>query len=93
MTAEQLAAEARWRDHPLDALALVRASITYDHEAEDVLLAHLDHPSTTSMLVTFARSWLLNWCGYRDGPTGEAVDAALDYLDDLTAIYSEERAA
>jgi hypothetical protein len=36
-------AEARWRDHPRDAIALIRASMAFDHEAATVAAKYADH--------------------------------------------------
>ena len=35
-------AETRWRDHPLDAIALIRASINYDNEGEEAITRFAD---------------------------------------------------
>jgi hypothetical protein len=84
--------EARWREPVLDALALVRASITYDREAQRVLLAYGEPDLVRDWLLTFARAWLLGWAGQREVGAEAAVEAALDYLDRLTAGYQEDAA-
>jgi 1,2-phenylacetyl-CoA epoxidase catalytic subunit len=56
-----------WTDAPHSAVALVRASITYDQEAEDVLSRYADD-HVHDWLVVFARSWLLDAAGIRDLP-------------------------
>jgi hypothetical protein len=81
--------EARWAEHPLDAIALVRASITYDREAQRVLLAHGEPDLVRDWLLNFAKCWLLDWAGLREIGADAAVEAALDYLDQLTAGYLE----
>jgi hypothetical protein len=43
--------------------------------------------------LTFARSWLLNWFGIRDRSSLEAVTSALAHLNELTAIYAQDRPA
>jgi hypothetical protein len=52
-----------WPDPMLDAIALVRAAITYDHEAQQVLLAYGEPDLVREWLLTFARAWLLEWAG------------------------------
>jgi hypothetical protein len=84
--------EARWREPFLDAVALVRASITYDREAQRVLLAHGEPDLVRDWLLTFAKGWLLGWAGQREVGTEAAAEAALDYLDRLSADYHEDAA-
>lgn len=84
--------EARWREPVLDALALVRASITYDREAQRVLLAYGESDLVRDQLLTFAKAWLLEWAGLREVGADAAVEDALDYLDRLTAGYREDAA-
>ena len=62
----------------LDAIALVRASITYDRKRSG--LAHREPDLVRDWLLTFARAWLLEWAGLREVGAGPAVEAALDYL-------------
>jgi hypothetical protein len=81
-----------WREPVLDALALVRASITYDRKAQRVLLAHSEPDLVRDWLITFARAWLLEWAGLPEVGADAAVESALDYLDRLTAGYREDAA-
>jgi hypothetical protein len=84
--------EACWAEYPLDAIALVRAAITYDREAKTILLAHSEPDLVRDWLLNFARAWLLEWAGLRQVGSAAAVEAALDYLDRLTAGYAEDAA-
>lgn len=65
--------EGHWREPVLDALALVRASITYDREAQRVLLAHSEPDLVRDWLLNFARAWLLEWAGLREVGADAAV--------------------
>ena len=86
--------EARWRDHPRDALALIRARLLHDDEGVRVLRTHGDADRLMDWLALFAWSWLLWSCGWRQGVDPHEVEAAaLRYLDELTAAWSEEEAA
>jgi hypothetical protein len=87
-------AEARWRDHPLDAVALVRASIALDPEAAKVVAKYADQDRVIDWLTTFARCWLLDLCGLRSHrPIDDVVARALDYLGEITASWTEGEAA
>jgi hypothetical protein len=81
-----------WREPILDALALIRASITYDKEAQRVLLEHSEPDLARDQLLHFSRAWLLEWSRLRQVGADAAVAAALDYLDELTAGYREDAA-
>jgi hypothetical protein len=82
--------EQQWREPALDAIALVRAAITYDQEAKQVLLAYGEPDLVRDWLLNFARAWLLEWAGLREVSATAAVSNALDYLDQLTAGYTED---
>jgi hypothetical protein len=84
--------ECRWREPVLDAIALVRAAILYDHEAKQVLLTYGEPDQVRDQLANFARAWLLEWSGLRTVGADAAVASALDYLDRLTAGYREDAA-
>jgi hypothetical protein len=84
--------EARWREPVLDAIALVRAAIVYDQEGKQVLLAYGEPDLIRDHLLNFARAWLLEWSGLRQVGADAAVASALDYLDQLTAGYTEDAA-
>jgi len=86
--------ELRWRDHPRDALALIRAQQLHDNEAQRVLRAHADPDQLLDWLALLAWSWLLWSCGSRQGADPrQAEAAALQYLDELTAAWNEEEEA
>jgi hypothetical protein len=86
--------DARWRDHPRDAIALVRAQLDRDDEGVRVLRTHGDADQVIDWLALFAWSWLLRSCGWRQGADPYQVEAAaLRYLDELTAAWTEDEAA
>jgi hypothetical protein len=70
-----------WTEPVLDAIALVRTSITYDRDAQRVLLARSEADLVREWILAFARCWLLEWAGLREVGVDAAVDAGLDYLD------------
>jgi hypothetical protein len=82
--------EQQWRDPVLDAIALIRAAITYDREAQQILLAYGEPDLVRDWLLNFARAWLLEWAGLREVGADAAVSNALEYLDRLTAGYTED---
>jgi hypothetical protein len=83
---------AHWRDPYLDAIALIRAAILYDREAQRVLLEHSEPDHTRDWLLNFARAWLIEWAGLREVGADAAVEAALDHLEGLTAGYLDDAA-
>ena len=87
--------ETRWREHPLDALALIRATITDDMEGAHVITRYANQDRLLDWTVWLARSWLLAWCGSHSPGCGpyDVEAAALEYLDRLTACYTEDLAA
>ena len=88
--AAEAEAEARWREHPLDAIALIRASINYDSEGEETITRYADTDHVIDWLTVLARSWLFNACGLHNGvPLDQVVECAHDYLATLSDIYSE----
>jgi|SoiMethySBSTD1v2_1073268.scaffolds.fasta_scaffold1511027_2 hypothetical protein len=82
--------ECRWREPVLDAIALIRAAILYDHEGQQVLLAYGDPDLIRNQLLHFASRWLLEAAGLREVGLEMAVENALRYLDRLTAGYQED---
>jgi hypothetical protein len=80
-----------WTDGPTDAVALIRAQLTDDCEAVDVITAHANQDRLREWLALFARCWLLDACGSRENATDETVKAALDYLDRITEGYCAAR--
>ena len=53
------------------------------------MLAHGEPDLVRDWLLNFAKCWLLDWAGLREIGADAAVEAALDYLDQLTAGYLE----
>jgi hypothetical protein len=82
----------RWREPQLDAIALIRAAVTYDREAQQILLTYGEPDLVRDWLLTFTRAWLLEWAGLREVGADAAVEAAVEYLDQLTAGYVEDAA-
>jgi hypothetical protein len=81
-----------WPDPFLDTVALVRAAIVFDREAQRVLVLHGDPDRMRHWLLTFAKAWLLEWAGFRQVGSAAAVAAALEYLDALTASHRDDAA-
>jgi hypothetical protein len=84
--------EQQWREPVLDAIALIRAAILYDKEAQQILLAYGEPDLVRDWLLNFARAWLLEWAGLREVGSEAAVASALDYLDRLTECWREDAA-
>ena len=86
--------EACWREYPLDAIALIRADLTRDIEGMRVIAEYAELEPVLAWLVAFAGVWLLEWAGIRCHPDGFEVErAALAYLDELTAGWTDGMAA
>jgi hypothetical protein len=83
-----------WRDHPRDAIALIRTQHIHDNEGQHVLRTHGDTDQVLEWLAIFAWSWLLWSCGRRPGADPYEVEAAaLAYLAELSDAWTEEEAA
>jgi hypothetical protein len=83
-----MTATTHWTDGPLSALAMVRASILYDQEAEQVLSRYADD-QVHNLLLILARHWLLDAAGIGELPAEQVRDNAVTYLDSLTETWFE----